>query len=176
MDPIGTQEQGVSTGSQVLASFTFDSGSLTDYSAEITWGDGTSSVGQITAASGGGGNVTGSHTYTAAGSDVIGVTVAGDSEVGAGSTQIAVVEPPPTAYPDSYTIAPGQALVTHTVATGVAPYGVLANDVDSEGQPLSATVVSGVQRGSLAFNANGTFTYTPAAGFVGTDSFRASAH
>src|SRR5579883_543113 len=57
MNPIGTQQEGVPIGSQVLASFTFDSGTLTDYSAEITWGDGTAAIGQIAADFGGGGTI-----------------------------------------------------------------------------------------------------------------------
>jgi hypothetical protein len=41
---------------------------LDDYSATITWGDGTTTAGMIAAASGGGFSITGSHTYSAAGS------------------------------------------------------------------------------------------------------------
>jgi VCBS repeat-containing protein len=49
--------------------------------------------------------------------------------------------------------------------------GVLANDVDPDGDPLSAVLVSGTTSGSLALNSDGTFTYTPNANFNGTDSF-----
>lgn len=48
---------------------------------------------------------------------------------------------------------------------------VLANDRDPESMPLTAVRVSGPTKGTLTFNANGTFTYRPNAGFVGTDSF-----
>ena len=52
------------------------------------------------------------------------------------------------------------------------PYaGVLANDVEPEGQPMTATVGQSPAHGALSFNANGTFTYTPAAGYQGPDSF-----
>ena len=36
---------------------------------------------------------------------------------------------------------------------------------------LISRVVSGVQHGNLVLDADGLFTYTPAAGYVGTDSF-----
>lgn len=48
---------------------------------------------------------------------------------------------------------------------------VLTNDHDPEGKPLTAVRVSGPTKGTLTLNANGTFTYRPNAGFIGTDSF-----
>jgi VCBS repeat-containing protein len=53
----------------------------------------------------------------------------------------------------------------------VAPPGVLGNDIDAEGDPLTANVVSTATNGSLALNTDGSFTYTPALNFGGTDSF-----
>ncbi len=52
---------------------------------------------------------------------------------------------------------------------GVA--GVLANDSDPDKDNLTAALVSGVAHGSLVFNADGTFTYTPASGYKGADGF-----
>ena len=49
--------------------------------------------------------------------------------------------------------------------------GVLANDMDIDGDPLTATVHSQPANGSVALAPDGSFTYTPDAGFVGTDSF-----
>ena len=49
--------------------------------------------------------------------------------------------------------------------------GVLRNDTDAEGDPLTATVVSTAQNGSLTLSTNGSFVYTPTTGFAGTDSF-----
>jgi hypothetical protein len=49
--------------------------------------------------------------------------------------------------------------------------GVLANDTDSDADPLTAVLVSQPANGSVTLNANGTFTYTPNANFFGTDSF-----
>ncbi len=70
----------------------------------------------------------------------------------------------PTASDDSYEVTADQAL---TVESG----GVLANDVDTDGDPLTATVVDGPTNGDLTLNADGSFEYTPGAGFVGTDTF-----
>src|SRR5207244_1086648 len=53
----------------------------------------------------------------------------------------------------------------------VAATGVLANDTDIDGNPLTAVLNSGPANGSVALNANGSFTYTPNANFNGTDSF-----
>ena len=48
---------------------------------------------------------------------------------------------------------------------------MLANDSDADGDPLSATVVDQPQFGTLTPNPDGSFSYTPQAGFVGADSF-----
>ena len=53
----------------------------------------------------------------------------------------------------------------------VAAAGVLTNDTDPEGDPLTAILASGVANGALTFNANGGFTYTPNPNFNGSDSF-----
>jgi uncharacterized delta-60 repeat protein len=49
--------------------------------------------------------------------------------------------------------------------------GVLTNDSDIDGNPLTATVATGPQHGSVSLNPDGTFTYAPDRDFVGTDSF-----
>jgi uncharacterized delta-60 repeat protein len=49
--------------------------------------------------------------------------------------------------------------------------GVLGNDGDSDGDPLSAVLVTGPLSGSLTLNPDGSFTYTPNANFNGSDSF-----
>ena len=49
--------------------------------------------------------------------------------------------------------------------------GVLANDEDSPGDPLSAQLLSGPDGGTLALAADGSFRYEPTAGFAGVDSF-----
>src|SRR5207247_4119985 len=49
--------------------------------------------------------------------------------------------------------------------------GVLMNDTDVDGDTLTAVLVAGPAHGTLTFNANGSFTYTPAANYNGADSF-----
>jgi hypothetical protein len=49
--------------------------------------------------------------------------------------------------------------------------GVLANDTDIDGDPLSAILVAGPAHGALNLSASGSFTYTPGAGFIGIDTF-----
>lgn len=52
-----------------------------------------------------------------------------------------------------------------------AAAGVLANDGDPDGDPISASLVSGPSNGRLTLSADGSFTYTPDAGFTGVDFF-----
>src|SRR5207249_3901647 len=70
----------------------------------------------------------------------------------------------PLAVNDSYTTAEDTAL-------NVAAPGVLANDSDVDGDTLSAVLVSQPTHGSLTLNSNGSFTYTPATNYQGSDSF-----
>jgi VCBS repeat-containing protein len=70
---------------------------------------------------------------------------------------------PPAAADDAYAVDEDNTLT--------ASVGVLANDSDLEGDELAAVLASAPQHGSLAFNADGTFTYVPTANFNGTDSF-----
>jgi hypothetical protein len=61
--------------------------------------------------------------------------------------------------------------VKHDRTLVVAPAGVLANDLNLLGD-TAAILVSGVSNGELDLDGDGGFTYEPAPGFVGTDSFR----
>ena len=70
----------------------------------------------------------------------------------------------PVATQDGYLILP------NTVLQIAAP-GVLWNDVDPDGGPLTAVLVTGVTNGFLTLNPDGSFVYQPNAGFVGTDTF-----
>lgn len=72
---------------------------------------------------------------------------------------------PPTAVGDRYTTAEGESL-------SVSAPGVLADDVDADGDSLSASLVAGPTDGSLSLSADGSFRYTPDAGFTGLDGFR----
>ena len=57
-----------------------------------------------------------------------------------------------------------------TPRTVTAP-GVLGNDSDVDSVSLTAVLVTGPAHGTLTLNADGSFTYTPAANFNGSDSF-----
>jgi VCBS repeat-containing protein len=71
---------------------------------------------------------------------------------------------PPVAVNDTYSTA------QNTTLNQAAP-GVLGNDTDPEGAALTAQLVSGPSHGTLTLNTNGSFTYTPAADYAGSDSF-----
>ena len=49
--------------------------------------------------------------------------------------------------------------------------GVLANDTDADGDDLTATGVTQPEHGEVVLAADGSFTYTPDAGFSGADAF-----
>jgi hypothetical protein len=53
----------------------------------------------------------------------------------------------------------------------VPPPGVLANDVDGDGDALTAARVAGPSNGTLTLNPDGSFVYTRRFGFRGTDTF-----
>jgi hypothetical protein len=55
------------------------------------------------------------------------------------------------------------------------PFSVLANDGDADGQPLVAQLLSQPQHGTVQFSSDGSFVYTPAAGYRGSDAFTYSA-
>ena len=48
---------------------------------------------------------------------------------------------------------------------------MLANDSDPDGDALTAELLSGTSNGTLEFNADGSFVYTPRRRFTGTDEF-----
>ena len=54
--------------------------------------------------------------------------------------------------------------------------GPLDNDVDLDGDPLTMVVVLEPQHGTLLRQPDGSFSYTPAIGFVGADLFQYVAH
>ncbi len=53
----------------------------------------------------------------------------------------------------------------------VSSPGPLANDVDLDGDSLTAVLVSGPTRGTVSLAASGSFLYTPGHDFAGMDSF-----
>ena len=71
----------------------------------------------------------------------------------------------PLAVSDAYTVE-----VDHVLTVAVST-GVLANDSDADGDALTAQMLSGPSYGTIALNADGSFTYTPTSGFFGDDAF-----
>jgi len=72
---------------------------------------------------------------------------------------------PPVANDDNYTVAEGGTL-------NVPAPGVLTNDVDPEGSPITATLVTGpAHASSFTFNANGSFNYVHDGSETTSDSF-----
>ena len=88
-----------------------------------------------------------------------------------GSTQATVlfairpVNDAPIGTDDAYITSFGQ-----TLNVGTAN-GLLANDTDAEGSPLSANLIYGPANGTLTMTPDGAFTYVPDLNFSGTDSF-----
>jgi VCBS repeat-containing protein len=70
----------------------------------------------------------------------------------------------PAALDDAYSTPEDTALT-------VPGPGVLANDTDADGDPITAGVVTGPINGTLVLNPDGSFTYTPNPNFNSTDSF-----
>ncbi|MEH2570888.1 T1SS-143 domain-containing protein [Bradyrhizobium sp. AZCC 1577] len=92
-----------------------------------------------------------------------------DGETATSTIKINIVDDVPTAVNDTWaTTITGATLLT----------GLLANDefgadgVDTDNSPLigQVTVTNGAH-GTVVYNSNGTFTYTPEAGYTGADSF-----
>lgn len=77
---------------------------------------------------------------------------------------IVLVNTPPVAVLDDYEVE------TNTTLTVPAP-GVLENDYDPDGDPITADLTGGVSHGTLVLNADGSFTYTPDPDYVGQDYF-----
>ena len=72
---------------------------------------------------------------------------------------------PPQGLPDHFAMLGGTSLT-------IAAPGFIANDVDLEGETISGTaILDNVDNGTLSAFADGSFTYTPTAGFTGTDAF-----
>lgn len=76
----------------------------------------------------------------------------------------AVVNHAPVANADTYSVIAGAPFT-------LGGLGVLANDIDPDGDPLSAILVAGPSHGTLSLDPTGAVTYTPQAEFHGADTF-----
>lgn len=80
------------------------------------------------------------------------------------SSTFTVVNASPTATVDVHSAVAGASL-------NIAAPGVLANDLDADSEPLSASIVAQPRHGTVSLAANGGFQYTPSVGFSGFDRF-----
>jgi VCBS repeat-containing protein len=71
---------------------------------------------------------------------------------------------PPVANPDTFTTPENTTLTVNTA-------GVLTNDTDADGNPLTAHLVTAPANGTVTLNGDGTFTYVPNHYFSGADTF-----
>lgn len=119
-------------------------------------------------------NADGSITYTPdagfTGADTFTYTVADDDGETSNAATVTV-----TVIPGDVNNSPPAALNdAATTETGVpVTIDVLANDSDDDGsiEPTTVAVLDAPVSGSAAVNGDGSITYTPAAGFIGDDSF-----
>jgi hypothetical protein len=119
-------------------------------------------------------NANGSFVYTPnsgwAGADTFSYSAVDSfSQVSPSATvTITTLNPPaPVANTDSYTTA-------YQTTLNISAPGVLINDTGTG--TLTTALVTGPTHGTLTFNSDGSFIYTPNAGYVGADSFTYSAH
>jgi len=69
---------------------------------------------------------------------------------------------PPDGTDDAYTTLEDVAL---DIKANPVNKGILSNDTDADGDPLSAVLVTGPSHGALVLNDDGSFTYTPDADY-----------
>ena len=106
-------------------------------------------------------NFNGIDTFTYVASDGY-----GNSSVATVQITVLPVNDAPIGVDDAYTTTQGAIFMVDSMN------GALANDYDPDGDSFTAGLVSGPSSGTLTLNANGSFTYIPNTGFVGTDSFQ----
>jgi M6 family metalloprotease-like protein len=70
----------------------------------------------------------------------------------------------PEAVDDTYSVVQDNTL-------SVPAPGVLSNDTDPDGDPLTTVTVAGPVHGALVLSTDGGFVYTPMVGYTGTDTF-----
>jgi VCBS repeat-containing protein len=117
-------------------------------------------------------NANGSFTYTPAagyaGNDSFTYTISDGIATSMATVMISVTDFAPWASSDSYTMTHNQVLTTYAAQP---TFGVLNNDSDMDGDTLTIIGHTNPMHGTLTLNADGSFTYTPATGYIGNDSF-----
>ena len=151
---------------QFTATVVWPSGAGTP-TGTVTFRDGATTFATIPLASNG--TASASTAFTAAGQHSVTAQYSGDANFG-GSTspalvqEVRVVDRPPAAASDAYT-------VNEDTPLAVAAPGVLGNDSDPDGNPITAVKLTDPAHGTVVLNSNGSFTYTPAPDYNGSDAF-----
>jgi hypothetical protein len=157
-----TGSEGSDTGALTVATFTDPAGpeAVTDYAAMIAWGDGMTSAGVISFNAGNNTfSVTGSHTYSEEGNNIVTVTISHDV-----STDVAVTDS--IAVADVSVEATGGMVVNGSESgdTGVQPVATFTDPAGAEAlSDYSATIDWGDHTtstdGTITFDSgSGTFT------------------
>ncbi|CVK34100.1 Ig-like domain-containing protein [Methanoculleus bourgensis] len=120
----------------------------------VTWSSSNEAVGTMTAGG----------IFTAHSEGATTVTASAEGVSGSASVTVRRVNTAPIAVDDAFTTN------IRTQLTVPAP-GVLENDTDSDGDVLTAALVSKPSNGVLTLNTDGSFTYIPKGNFIGTDTF-----
>ncbi|HNP52331.1 MAG TPA: PKD domain-containing protein, partial [Nitrosomonas nitrosa] len=139
-----------------------DPGDDTVTSYIVNWGDGTSdtfnTIGDV------------NHTYAAEGDYTISVDLIDedDTYISVATQLVAVTMPtsntPPVAVDDNYAVHANETLIVSAAG------GLLANDTDADGDALSVVSFAAPSNGTLNVAADGSFTYNPNTGFVGSET------
>ena len=92
---------------------------------------------------------------------------------GNGSTDTSIVTITVNPVPDAPVATADAFTTTEDTAVVVAAPGLIGNDYDEDGDPLtiSSTPIAGPSDGTLTLGTDGAFTYIPNTGFIGTDTF-----
>jgi VCBS repeat-containing protein len=105
-----------------------------------------------------------SFTPDVVGTFVLNLEVSSGAESGSDQVNVVAGNGAPISFADLYSVDEDQVL-------DIATPGVLVNDSDPETDPITAILSSDVGSGVLVLNPNGSFRYTPARNFNGTDGF-----
>jgi len=153
---------------------TIDEGGSVNYAATVTDSDGTIATYSWTFEGGSPASSSvedpGSVSYSTAGTYITTLSATDDGGASCTPATIQVTvnavggNSAPVANSDHYSMDQDTTL-------NVAANGVMANDNDADGDSLTAIQDSSAGNGVATLNADGSFSYTPNSGFVGTDSF-----